>query len=255
MTTALAAQDGKAPPEADTGRDQLLEVTQLAGRLIHELKNHISTIGLNLQLLAEDLAPAESPRERRCLHRVLKLQHECQRLTDLSNDFLRFAQVRELDREPTNLQVVLDDLLDFYGPSARQAHIDMKVFVPGDLPPVLLDQDLFKQAVLNVVLNATQAMPEGGTLTIQGERRGDEVLLSFIDTGVGMSPETVAKMFQPFFTTRANGTGLGLPTLRKIVEAHGGRIQVQSEPGKGTKMTLVLPVATVAGNDTAHENP
>lgn len=242
MTTATAAPEGTVAPETNASHDHLVEVTQLAGRLIHELKNHVSTIGLNLQLLAEDLAQSDSPRERRSLQRVLKLQHECQRLTDLSNDFLRFAQVRELHLEPTSLQTILDDLLDFYGPSARQAQVDIKLFLPSDLPKVMVDQDLFKQGLLNVILNATQAMPQGGTITIQGEHRDDEVLLSFIDTGVGMTPEVVARIFQPFFTTRSNGTGLGLPTLRKIMEAHGGRIQVQSEPGKGTKMTLVLPV-------------
>lgn len=246
-TTRAVPLETSEVPEAEPSHEQLVETTQLAGQLIHELKNHVSTIGLNLQLLAEDLAQSEVPRDRRSLQRVLKLQHECQRLTDLSNDFLRFAQVRELQREPTSLRAVLDDLLDFYGPSARQANVDIKVFLPSDLPKVLLDQDLFKQGLLNVILNATQAMPQGGTLTIQGEHRGDEVLLSFIDTGIGMSPEVVARIFQPFYTTRASGSGLGLPTLRKIMEAHGGRIQVQSEPGKGTKMTLVLPMA--AQND------
>jgi signal transduction histidine kinase len=160
----------------------------------------------------------------------------------LSNDFLRFAQLRDLHRTPTNLQSLIDDLLDFYGPSARQAGVDIKTFLPADLPLVSLDYELFQQGLLSLALNAVQAMPQGGTLSITAEARGGEVYLSFIDTGVGIPPEVRARIFDPFFTTKSAGNGLGLPTLRRIVEAHGGRVEVQSEPGKGTKFTLVLPV-------------
>jgi signal transduction histidine kinase len=99
---------------------------------------------------------------------------------------------------------------------------------------------LFKQALLNLMLNAEQAMPTGGELTIQAARQGEGIVLSLIDTGKGMTAEVLARVFQPFFSTRQGGTGLGLPTTRKIVEAHGGRIEAQSEPGRGTKFTLHL---------------
>jgi signal transduction histidine kinase len=237
--------------------EQYAELAELAGRLVHEVKNHLGTLSLNLQLLAEDLDKPETPRERRALQRAQKLQQECQRLTDLSNDFLRFARLRDLQLVPTDLKDVIDELVIFYEPSARQAGIDIKTFVPADLPSVRLDKDLFNQALLNLVLNATQAMPEGGELTIQaeylcpsptrgGERGGvhSEVQLSFIDTGCGMSPEVMRQIFKPFYTTRSSGSGLGLPTARRIIEAHGGTIDVQSEPGKGTKFTIALPTVS-----------
>jgi signal transduction histidine kinase len=121
--------------------------------------------------------------------------------------------------------------------------IDIKVYFPSDLPPVPLDRDMFKQALLNLLLNAQQAMPAGGELTIQAARDGDHVVMNLIDTGNGMTPEVAARAFQPFYSTRNGGTGLGLPTTRKIVQGHGGTIDVQSEIGRGTKFTIRLPAA------------
>lgn len=222
------------------------DLAQLTGRLIHDIKNHISTLGLNLQLLAEDLHEPETPKERRSHQRVLRLQHETQRLAELSNDFLRFIQQRDLQMSPTKINDIIDDLVDFYGPSARQAHVEIKTFLPGDLPVIDLDVEPFKQGLLNLMLNAVQAMPQGGTLSIQAEldqnSQPHRLLLNFIDTGIGMTKEVQEQIFKPFFSLRSGGTGLGLPTLKKVIEAHGGTISVQSEPGKGTKFIIALPV-------------
>src|SRR5262249_1795484 len=221
----------------------------------------LSTLGLNLQLLAEDFQDAETHRERRALTRVQKLQTECERLVQIANDFLRFARIRDLDRKPTDLGKVMEELLDFFAPTARAAGVEIKTFISGDLPPVPLDRDLFNQATPNPMLKAEQAMPQGGELTIQAalapdcEVAADDsgaaptlarlrfISLSLIDTGKGMSAEVIAKIFKPFFSTRPGGSGLGLPTTRKIVEAHGGVIDVQSEPGHGTKFTIRLPAS------------
>lgn len=220
--------------------EQYFELAELAGSFIHEIKNHLSTLGLNLQLLGEDFQDPQSHRERRALDRVQRLQGECQRLVNLANDFLRFARVKDLDLKATDLASLVEELVDFFRPTARQASIDIKCFFPADLPPVRLDQDLFKQALLNLMLNAEQAMPGGGELTIQAAAQPDAVLLSLIDTGKGMAPEVLAKVFRPFFSTKPGGSGLGLATARRIVEAHAGTIEVQSEVGRGTKFTIAL---------------
>lgn len=227
--------------------DQYTELAELAGRLIHEIKNHLGALSLNLQLLGEELENPETQRERRAQQRVVKLQRECQRLADLSTDFLRFAQVGELHLVPTALAEVVDEIVDFFGPSAHQANVKVQAFLPATLPLTPLDRDLFKQALLNLMLNAQQAMPHGGDLTIQAEERDGRVCLSLIDTGVGMSADVGAKIFRPFFTTRTGGSGLGLPTTRRIIEAHGGTIEVASEPGRGTKFTICLPIAPADG--------
>jgi two-component system, NtrC family, sensor histidine kinase HydH len=223
-------------------RDDYAALAELAGGFIHEIRNHLGTLGLSLQLLVEDFQEPETQRERRALARVQKLQAECQRLADLSNDFLRFARMRDLPLEPCDLGKVVEEMVDFFEPTARAAGIDIKTFVPADLPLVRLDRDMFKQAILNLMLNAEQALPGGGAITVQASALPDQVCLSLIDTGPGMAPDVLAKVFEPFFSTKSAGSGLGLPTTRKIVEAHRGSIDVQSEVGKGTKFTIRLPV-------------
>jgi signal transduction histidine kinase len=217
------------------------ELAELAGGFIHEIKNHLSTLGLNLQLLAEDFQEPESQRQRRALERVQRLQAECQRLVDLSNDFLRFARVNDLQLEPTDLGAVIEEMVDFFGPTAKQSNIEIKCYLPADLPTVKLDREMFKLALLNLMLNAEQAMRKGGELTVQAMRQPGSVSLSLIDTGDGMPLEIQEKVFRPFFSTKAGGSGLGLATTRKIIEAHGGTIDVQSEVGRGTKFTVHLP--------------
>ena len=222
---------------------QYTELAESAGGFIHEIKNHLGTLALNLQLLAEDFENPQTHRERRALERVTRLHGECQRLVDLSNDFLRFARVRELDTRTASLDEVVGRMIDFLLPTARQQNIDINWFPAADLPPVSLDVELFEQALLNLMLNAEQAMPDGGTLTLIGRADGDGVCLDVIDTGHGMTPDVLAKLFRPFHTTKQNGHGLGLPTARKVVLAHGGTVDVQSEPGRGTKFTIRLPAA------------
>jgi signal transduction histidine kinase len=131
---------------------------------------------------------------------------------------------------------------DFYEPHAGTKGIVVRTTFARDLAPVQLDRELFKQALLNLVLNAEHAMPKGGELILTTRRQGEWVRLDVVDTGVGMAEEVRARIFDAFFSTRASGSGLGLPTTRKIIEAHGGAIDVQSELGKGSQFSVRLPV-------------
>ena len=222
--------------------DPYSELAELAGGFIHEIKNHLSTFGLNLQLLAEDFSEPQSQRERRAQERIHRLQTECERLVDVSNDFLRFARLQELHLKPTDLSQPLEELIDFFSPMAKNDHIKINCYLPSDLPLVPLDSEIFKQALLNLLLNAKQAMPSGGEITIQATSNSNELILSIIDTGKGISKDSLEKIFKPFYSTRQGGTGLGLPTTRKIIEGHGGRMELQSELGKGTKFSIHLPL-------------
>lgn len=222
--------------------DQYTEIARLAGGLAHEIKNPLSTIRMNMELLAEDFGQGDSPRDRRALRKVEVVQRECQRLQDLLDDFLSFAKARRLRLQPSDLNAQVKDVLDFFCPKAAEAGIEVVDYLAADLPTVLLDREAFHGAILNLVLNAEQAMPDGGQLVVRTYGTADGVALDLIDTGCGMDDQTEAKVFDAFFSTRSGGSGLGLPTARKIIEAHGGTISLQSEPGRGTQFTIKLPV-------------
>jgi len=221
--------------------DQYTEIARLAGALAHEIKNPLSTIGLNMELLAEDLRDPETARERRALAKVEMVQRECRRLQELLDDFLSFAKVRQLKLQPSHLNEEVKQVLHFFGPKAAEAGIDVVDYLASDLPTVLLDREAFYAALLNLVLNAQQAMPDGGQLVVRTSTAGDRVTLDLIDTGCGMDENTRQHVFDAFFSTKRGGSGLGLPTARKIIEAHGGQITLQSEPGRGTQFTIKLP--------------
>ncbi len=219
------------------------EIAVLAGGLAHEIKNPLSTIRLNLQLLAEDFEDAQNIREQRALQKILTVERECQRLQDTLDDFLRFARigVENLPLISCDLNAVVQEMIDFVLPQAAEFGIELVPYFHSNLPPVQLDRELFKQALLNLLLNAQNAMPAGGQIVLQTQPVANTVQLDVIDNGVGMNAETMGKIFRPFFSTRKDGSGLGLPTTRKIIEAHKGTISVQSEVGKGTRFKITLP--------------
>jgi signal transduction histidine kinase len=239
MTAPLA--DG--PDETRRLRDQNAELAQLAGGLAHEIRNPLSTIRLNLDLLAEDLQHAESPRERRLLQRIDRVRKETHRLEAFLEDFLRYARVQDLHRQPTDLNSVIDSLRDFFEPQATAQGVVIRTQYDEDLPRVDLDVDVFEQALFNLIRNAQLAMPQGGELILTTRRENDNVVLDVIDTGCGIPTDVIPRVFEAFFSTRTGGTGLGLPTARKIVEAHSGTISLESELGKGSKFTIRLPAA------------
>ena len=222
--------------------DQYTEIARLAGGLAHEIKNPLSTIGLNIELLAEDLGQDDSPRARRALAKIAVVQRECQRLQDLLNNFLNFAKVRKLLLQSSDLNEEVRRVLDFFRPQAKESRIEIVSYLQSDLPGVLLDRETFQSALWNLVINAQQAMPDGGQLVVSTESTPRGVALHLIDTGCGMDQRTLAKIFEAFYSTKSGGSGLGLPIARKIVEAHGGHMRVESEAGRGTQFTIELPV-------------
>ena len=246
------SQISSAEPFTEAERQRLLdqyaEIATLAGALAHEIKNPLSTISMNLELLAEDLEGAESPRERRMQAKIQAVHRACKSLQNILDDFLQFARAGELHCEPSDLNLVVRDFIEFYRPSAADQKIEISPHLAADLAPVPLDPALFRQVLLNLALNAQQAMSNGGLLELQTRSQGERVCLDLIDNGCGMDERTMSKMFQVFYSTKRNGSGLGLPTVKKIVEAHGGTITCESAVGKGTRFTICLPSVNQHGN-------
>ncbi|HVT30461.1 MAG TPA: ATP-binding protein [Lacipirellulaceae bacterium] len=229
--------------------DQYAEIARLAGGLAHEIKNPLSTIRLNMDLLAEDLADVETPAGRRALKRIDVVRRECQRLQSLLDDFLSYAKVRRLRPESSDLNHQIEDVLDFFAPEAKEAGVEIVRYLDPELPRVMLDREAFRQALLNLIINAKQAMPEGGQLVVRTSAQGGTVEINLIDTGCGMDDGTLSRMFEAFYSTKPGGSGLGLPTTEKIIAAHGGQIRVQSEVGHGTQITIELPAPARLGGE------
>jgi len=222
---------------------RMAELGSVTGALAHEIKNPLSTVGLNLRLLEEDLGGAEP----RLVNRLAVVQRETNRLRDILDDFLRYAGKMELDRRPTDLNALLNELVDFFSPQAQLQRVQLRLR-PPEPPgaPIIADIDprAIKQAVLNLMINAVQAMTSGGELILSAKAAGNGMaVVEVIDTGPGIPPESLEKIFLADYSTKKGGTGLGLPMTRRIAEEHGGSLTVRSELGKGTDFALAMPVA------------
>lgn len=222
--------------------ERLAELGTLTGGLAHEIKNPLSTIQLNLQLLGEDLAP-EDPSYSRLISRLNTVQKEASRLRDILDDFLRFAGRMELARKPTELNAMLEELIDFFSPQAQIHRVQLRLKKPEGPVVATIDERLLKQAVLNFMINALQAMPEaGGEIILSATRREGQAMIDVIDTGLGMEPEQMRRIFDAYYSTKRAGTGLGLAIAQRIIAEHGGEIRVSSQPGKGSDFTISLPL-------------
>lgn len=229
--------------------ERMAEIGAMTGGLAHEIKNPLSTIGLNVQLLAEglgDLRGVDTAERDRLLRRADALHREVERLRHVLGEFLDYAGVLRLERRPVDLTSLVVELGDFFMPQASSTGVRLLID-PGPTPLLAdIDANHIKQAVLNLLLNAVQAMartPEDRPreLILRASAQADEAAVHVVDTGPGIDPPTLQRMFTPYFTTRAGGSGLGLPIARRIAEAHGGRIEVHTELGQGTDIALVLP--------------
>ena len=222
--------------------ESLASLTTLAAGVAHEIKNPLGSIGIHLQLANKALS-GESRVEPESIRQYLGvIGEEVERLNRTVVNFL-FA-VRPMDVNPVDasLNDVIEDLAEFVRPELEQSGISLELDLAEDLPRLDLDEKYLKQALLNLVKNAIAAMPDGGTLRFVSLLRDDMVVLRICDTGVGMSEEVMNKIFEPYFTTRDNGSGIGLTLVYKIVREHYGDITVSSEEGHGTTFTISLPV-------------
>jgi signal transduction histidine kinase len=245
-TTDLASSSATLQADNIRLQDRYAEIAQLAGGLAHEIRNPLSTMRLNLDLLAEDFAEPADQREKRIRQKLDRVRSETTRLESILENFLRFVRASKLRIEPADLNSVIDEIRDFLEPLAAQHGVVMRTHYDPSLPPVPLDAELFRQHVLyNLIRNAQLAMtPEGGELLLVTRSEGGHAIVEITDTGCGIPPENLPRIFTPFYSTRPGGTGLGLALARRVVDAHGGTISVESELGKGSRFTVSLPLVT-----------
>jgi signal transduction histidine kinase len=233
---------------------ELEELSKLTGALAHEIKNPLSTIKINLKLIKEELessnfaelgrigAGGESQRLTRALRKIAVIQKEADRLEHILDSFLRYIRRTELQLAMVDISELVGDMVDFYSPQACSHSITIRQSLHKKPLVCRVDADMLKQAILNLFINAQQAMSSGGELIIRTSSQNKEAVIQISDTGSGIAPEKLPHIFDAYHSFRPQGSGLGLPTAKKIIEAHNGTIAVDSELGKGTSFTIKLPL-------------
>jgi len=256
-TTPPGSSNPAAANTQHTPRNRAAEVEEigkLMGELAHEIKNPLSTIKINLSLVKEELEATESAgaaagladddkqRLRRGLRKLAVIEKETSRLEQILDGFLRYADQTELQPVKSDINELVGDMVDFYSPQAYSHSITIRQGLYSEPLMCRVDPGMLKQAILNLFINAQQAMNERGEIIAQTSRQNDEAVIQISDTGKGIPPERLPNIFNAYYSSRPNGSGLGLPTTKKIIDAHGGTITVDSEPGKGTSFTIRLPL-------------
>lgn len=225
--------------EAEVQRVRTLAALgEMAATVAHEIRNPLGGIATFAALLGRGME-ADDPRRRL----VNKVTEGVGRLNRIVSSLLTYTRPLRLNAHQINLVELVEESVAFFEIDLERNRGNVQVarlFAAGSLS-CRVDTEQFQQVILNLLQNAIQAMPEGGTLSVAVEADADHAVVCVSDTGIGMAPEVQAKLFTPFFTTKEDGTGLGLVTCRKIIEAHGGRIRVESEPGRGTRFYVYLP--------------
>ena len=226
----------------------------VAGGLVHEIRNPLSTMNVTLQLLQEEFPEGDGgDRERRTARRLKTLRGEVSRLEAILDDFLRYAGIRRLDLANCDLNRVLEEVTGFIHPECNRAEVELAFYPDRALPLIPLDERLIKQAVLNLLLNALQAMEgqEGRErrLIVRARLEDEFARVDVIDTGPGIPEHLRERVWEVYFSGKRTGSGLGLPTARRIAEEHAGTLDLLSETGKGTDFVLRLPLAGPARPD------
>ena len=221
--------------------ERLATVGRMASQITHEVRNPLASIGLYAELLGDEIT-GETGAE--ALRLLASIASEVDRLAEITENYLRFARFPQARHEREELGAIAEAVLEFSRAELAQAGIALEVSVASDLPEIAADESQLRQALLNLVRNAREAMASGGRLQVTVDAAGGgarQVRLRLSDSGAGIPEADRAKIFDPFFSTKEKGTGLGLALVQQIVAEHGGHIDVDSEVGRGTTLTLTFP--------------
>jgi two-component system sensor histidine kinase HydH len=225
-------------------RKRLSTLGNMAAAVAHEIRNPLNAVSMGLQRLRAEHEPADADEYRALLDLI---QGEVRRLNAIVEDFLSLARPLSLKVEPLAVAALVNEVLGLVESEARAAGVTVERDIPGDLPPLPADRGRIVQVMLNLLLNAVQAMPGGGWLGLAANASGDWLTISVTDTGPGIAPDVLPRLFEPYVTTKAKGMGLGLAIARRITEAHGGRIEAGNRPEGGSRFEVILPLGGAAG--------
>ena len=222
--------------------EQLSGIAQLAKSIAHEIRNPLNFISLSIDHLKKKYVPRGDEDEKQQFETLItSIKHEIQRLNKLVGDFLDYGKAMKLNRQETDVGGLIREVIELVRAKAETDGIRIQ-FHEEKFPKLFVDPGLIKTCLVNIILNAFQAMPAGGDLTLSTRPANERAHIIIEDTGIGVSRENLQKLFDPFFSTKSTGLGLGLAMTKRVVEEHGGKIDFQSTEGQGSTMTISLPL-------------
>jgi signal transduction histidine kinase len=238
LSKALGQDASQLPAEEKQGL-----LSRMLGRLAHEIRNPLSSLDIHVQLLEEDLGQL-APETREKLSGRLDIIHgELQRLETIVTHFLRLSSPSELNLEKVGIERVVRNVCELLAPEAEARGIKISARCEGVLPPIMGDPVQLAQALMNLVINAIQAIGRNGQIEVRASCSGDAIHIAVGDTGPGIPADKIAHIFEPYFTTKSDGNGLGLWIAQQIATAHRGEIKAANAPGQGALFTIRLPVS------------
>jgi two-component system sensor histidine kinase PilS (NtrC family) len=222
--------------------ERLATMGEMSAKVAHEIRNPLSSISLNTELLYDEISNYNGGEKKEAENLIQSILNEVDSLTEMSDEYLRFARFPKLETRPASINNVLIELTKFFSKEMSQRGISLKENYASNLPQILLDTNQIKQAFLNILKNSFESMPEGGKLSISTRLKDENIEVNITDTGSGINRNDIRRVFDPFYSLKVKGTGLGLALTMKTVEGHGGDIVCKSTITKGTTMIVSLPV-------------
>jgi len=221
--------------------EHLAGIGQFATSIAHEIKNPLNFISLSIDLIREKYRPADSATQNNFESLIVNIKNEIQRVSRFAESFLEFGRPLELNRRMTDICGLVDDVIDLVSAKAQKEKIAI-IRTYEATPELLIDPEFIKTCLYNIILNAFQSMPKGGTLTVMTRQIENRFQLSIEDTGIGIPEDRLSRIFDPFFTTKSSGLGLGLALTKRVIEEHKGKVEIRSIEGRGTTIITILPL-------------
>ncbi len=231
--------------------ERLAIIGKMSAQIAHEIRNPLSSISLNSELLGDEIDSVENLDLSSARELLASIHEQVEILTHVIEDYLRFARIPEIRPEHVSLNALISAILEMLGPEFRQGRVDIVQKLSPEMPQISLDSRQFRIALVNILRNSIEAMPHGGLIEVHTQLRDHSAVVELSDTGHGIPPQNTDKIFSPFFTTKDNGTGLGLSLAQQIIEKHGGDISFRSAPGSGTSFFLELPLSSRSQEESA----